>query len=958
MIKQLKKKKHNKNQGNSYIMVVATISFLSILVTAMLVAVAMCYRLKAYDINARDNFYYLEQAMDEIYAGVGADAMKHLNKAYDETIEVLVYFDTQDQSYVTMENADANRVLKSTYIKLVKEDSNYLNSTAVVSHLETFLSNKYDLNTNPEGVVLSVGNVSVDTDSVTIKDVVLKREALYSTYNTSKKKDANGNVEVMAGDTFVQTITTDLVIGSPEFYVNFNTIDSDLSDLYEFVFLADKGVEIEKATSKVSITGNIYAAADFYNKDYETLPSTSVTVYDEKADRFQAYNGKTEKSMYSGFYMDGSDVIISAKKMIVPGTIAAFNSANLVVSSPDQTVGNYSDIWADGIVLGGYSLLKDPLTKEVQGSVVKLRANAYISDDLEINAEASDFTMVGDYYGYNYASTDNRIYTNECITANGGRTYLSGVSQTISDGATIQGQAHYNSSAILVNGQDAVLDLSKVANMYVAGQAYIETSKVKKESDKVLDANGQETETDYQVTNRNNELETVTKTTYDYPEMKTGTNPDDYTTSTIQVDDADTDDKTNIQDYRTGEAISIKSNQLAYIPNWAVKDDENGLYLNLPERLRSLDVFKDKWADLARIPVIKTVISGKKYYYFDFSTEATTQAGLTQDVMNKFIEAYANMFTLQPGETASQGEVYGLTNITDYDDFSIKMLKVNASYENDKPVTDTAGNLENIYSNSAISVTNGTSITIKAKSSSIKPLLAAKDKLDANAQEQNRYAGATASEVTVDSNPLTTAKNVTAKLQSQYKEVKWTLTARSSDPQAVQASHTMSESEITPINYFLKMSNMYDTGWVNINNAELKSGYKIWVTDGDVNVTSDADEKGAVKGMIICRGDVTFTDDVKSFEGIIITGSKIKVNHSMHFMANEEIVKTILRECDESQNSSTDNYFAVCKLFKKYQPIYGKSETNGTLKTELTKSISAVQFEDILSFNNWKKNVD
>ena len=86
MIKKILRKRKVHNQGNTFIMVVATLSFLAVLVAAMLVAVALCYRLKAYDINARDNFYYLEQAMDEIYAGVGTEAMQHLNTAYDDTI--------------------------------------------------------------------------------------------------------------------------------------------------------------------------------------------------------------------------------------------------------------------------------------------------------------------------------------------------------------------------------------------------------------------------------------------------------------------------------------------------------------------------------------------------------------------------------------------------------------------------------------------------------------------------------------------------------------------------------------------------------------------------------------------------------------------------------------------------------------------------------------------------------
>ena len=77
-------------------------------------------------------------------------------------------------------------------------------------------------------------------------------------------------------------------------------------------------------------------------------------------------------------------------------------------------------------------------------------------------------------------------------------------------------------------------------------------------------------------------------------------------------------------------------------------------------------------------------------------------------------------------------------------------------------------------------------------------------------------------------------------------------------------------------------------------------------------------------------------------------------------MANAEIVKTILRECDESQQYSdpSKNHFEVCELFQQYISVYKQDSPSGAIETENTKSISAVQFEDILSFNNWKKNVD
>ncbi len=990
IIKQKKTKKMH-NQGNSFIMVVATLSFLAVLVAAMLVAVALCYRLKAYDINARDNFYYLEQAMDEIYAGVGADAMKHLNSAYDDTVEVLVYYDANKKAYVTMDDQEANNILKNTYMQLIKNDANYANSTAVNTHLKSFMSNVYNSTSKPEGVLLSVGNVSSTADTLTIHNLVLKREAVYSTINT-RKTDSG---VAPAGDTFVQTITTDLVISKPEFDVRFNTIDSDLSDLYEFIIVADKGMEIHNATSKVNITGNIYAASDFYNKDY----ATAVSSYESREARYLACDGKNERSMYSGIYINGSDVILSSDKVIVPGTIAAFNSANLILSGSSQSKYSVSEVWADGIVLGGYSLLKSNRTADepegtVQGSVVNMRANAYIYDDLELNAEASEYSLVGQYFGYNYASTDNRTYVNTCVTANGGRVYADSVkNEAIKDGATIDGQAHYNSSAIIINGQNSSLDLSNVSNMYIAGQAYIETSKVTKKHDKAIDADGKETANEYQVKNKNGELESVKFNTYDYPTMTPANGDkaaDNYTIDSQTVEDNKGKDKadkvtgTNIQDYRTGEAISVKSNQLAYIPTKYITDDETGLYFTIPPEFMNLDIFTDTWKItkdeagkiISKIPIIKTVVSGKVYYFFDFSTEATNKAtvagGVTSDVMNKFIEGYAELFTPDENGVVA-GETAGLTDITDYDYFKVKMLSVNTTYSEDEDKVPTYENgqfvkkkegeptVGTIYSNSAITVKNGNTFTIKAKSSAIGPLVEAQKIIDANIDEQNKYRDSSEKrsaelawgDISAN-NAQSSANTISKQLQQQYKEVKWTLSAMSSNPDAVNAAHTMNESEITPINYYFHFNKIEDKV------VKLNSGYKVWIDDGDVEITTDDFTNGNVKGLVICKGDVTFADDVDSFEGLIVSGSKIIVNDSLNLMANAEIVKTILRECDESQQytDSSKNHFDVCELFQQYQSVYKQDSSSDVVETEETKSISAVQFEDVLSFNNWKKNVD
>jgi len=168
----------------------------------------------------------------------------------------------------------------------------------------------------------------------------------------------------------------------------------------------------------------------------------------------------------------------------------------------------------------------------------------------------------------------------------------------------------------------------------------------------------------------------------------------------------------------------------------------------------------------------------------------------------------------------------------------------------------------------------------------------------------------------------------------------------------------MNESDITPINHFFYFNKLDKT-----ENILLDSGYKVWMSDEDIEINADDFAKGDVKGLVLCKGDVTFDATVKSFEGLIVSGGKIIVNQTMNFSANEEIIKSILRECDESQKykgtlENARNHFNVCEMFQQYQSFYVPETETGDIKTESMKSISAVQFEDILSFQNWKKNVD
>ena len=108
-MKKLKKlfRKLKSNAGSSIIMVIVSVAFIGIIVGALLSAAVLSYRLKLQDLNSKENFYYVEQAMNEIYAGVGTQTVKDLQDAYLYTVENMVEYDLGKSRYVTKSQDEA-----------------------------------------------------------------------------------------------------------------------------------------------------------------------------------------------------------------------------------------------------------------------------------------------------------------------------------------------------------------------------------------------------------------------------------------------------------------------------------------------------------------------------------------------------------------------------------------------------------------------------------------------------------------------------------------------------------------------------------------------------------------------------------------------------------------------------------------------------------------------------------
>lgn len=960
-------------------MVVVSMAFIGIVVGALLTAAGYAYRLRMQDLNARDNFYYVEHAMEEIYAGVGSETLVNMQDAYVYTVENMVRYDVATQTYVNISNDDAEKMFKDKFMENLSTND-FFAQASIADSLSKFITDETVV-LDPSRLYVQRDYINVNgvqvLDKITIKNVTLTRTAKYD------KSTANGD--------YTQTLSTDIEIGNPDFDVLFNAAGGDSTNIFGFAMVADMGVEINE-TQPVTIAGNIYAASDYYNKRYNesTYDSsvedsdktfkasnnleythgsvTSKTYTSENNNTYynnyatinnpltpgerEYYDGVNTRSMYSGLFIDRTDVSILADMIIVPGTIAVMDTGSLSVFGKNGMSVAESEVWADNIILGGYSskiyVKKDTDGNDVYsytGSSANIRANMYIKDDMELNATASDFKLRGKYYGYGDSTMkDSRTFIPTVDLDNFQRDYVvydtngNPVKQNGKVVTEKENRGHYNSSAVIVNGEKSTLDLSETTVLYLAGRAYIELSK-------------DVTSEDFQEKNGNTVTgDFVNKQTVEF--VPEGNN----------FDTTDPNDTLFIRDYKTGESLTLKTNQLAYIPvqytgmptpavaldgnvRVAADDFGNTQYdADLHPALRGSALFEkyfpavrfvdanDKYA----IPCIMQEVSGKKYYYYDFERaynmikNAAGVLGTGVYDSAAFVaqfpsaEAYAAGFikdyVAELNDPNSVIKDY-LTDISDYEGFDAGTIKI--------PRT---GNDSFVYSSGAITTKSETEFNVVVDNST---------NLSTLFSSQNGF------EVTG-----TLPADYSKDLAKEYNFVKWNLGHFASNADGDNEKQyitemidndSFGEASITPINRFLNFDKLNTTKKLN-----LSSDYYVVYSDEDVVVNGT----GIVKGIILTKGDVTFGANVTGFEGLIVSGGKVYVTGKVQTItASAEICRAILREC---QLSGSDDCKTFLSLFKGYEDSSIIADDN----VSSAKTIDTIDYSDVVKYNNWMKNVE
>lgn len=938
MIERLKRKlRHTDDHGSSFVLVIVATTFMCILASAILMGAMMTYKLKYYKLNSLNNFYEVETALDEMYAGVGAATNEHLYSAYTTTAELVVVYDTKAQAYTTLDNKSANELFKKLFMTGFVADTNYKSLQNVTETLQSFISNEYDAADNPNGVRLDTSNMKLiytdannKTTTQSYKSNGTVKTAKDSGYENDKVQSVtfknicvkrSVDLQGSTAGTYEQSITTDIVLTEPEYNVSFDTSSVSNNTLYEYAILADMGVEVgednDNRTTDAQVKGNIYAASDYYNKDYNDVAETKVTnKYESKPSTMW---GTKDSSAYSGIFVNGKNTSLTLNSDVVvcSGSLAAYNGAEINLSGRTQTL---SELWADNIVIGG----KD-------GGSLKASADAYIFDDTELNAEKASLKFTqGSYFGYSYNAQDTRSLN-----------YLRQKGY-LATGYKLR--SHFSDSAIIVNGKNSTLDLQELNSLYIAGKSYIEFSKIAASSVPEDDEN-------------------------------------------ITVDENADYAFTTLEDYSTGQSLDVKTNQLMFLTQWSVVnntekvDPDTGITtvtLQFPKTFEAdaniLDLYDDFLNDLATegdkgVTAIKQTVSGHDYYYL-YIEDGKDSSNVSN--AERFAEKYYKLLQDYGDEISSK-----LYNVQKYEQFQVKLVlpaegKINASgavtdQNNDDSLflrasttttMDVATALDNVSTGKVftnILGNKGTDNNKKAFNDLKADALKLAGSGTASDEEQtSTFLSYMYINMKDHLSVLNNVDDKTKRTQNAWEIANYTSSSvgylSSYDKDRDTYSYDYS---ITPLNHYVDLAYVFSKNLSiekTIGNATDNEAKTIVINSGDVKLQPNNGD-GSFQGIIIAGGNVRFDENVKSFRGMIITGSKLIIDHNMSISADAAFVANLLEQCSESTDEKLNTL--TTKVLKNYTS--SKSEGN----TEVTgASISDISYEDILVFQNWKKNVE
>lgn len=475
-MKQIKKMFGNKlnNKGNTLGVVVIGIILLGILGTLILNITAANYQMKIVDNQSKKNFYYVEKAVDEIYAGIGVEAMGAVSDAYQHVLTNMVSENITDGKLVTLSNDQADLEFSRKYFQNLKNKYMEDETTGLSLPIETTLDTL-------KSYIETVSDVTFELEKLTTTEIV---------YDVAQKEMRLKDIKVSSrtASGYYSSVTTDFVITLPDTELGF--VDSDSikwAELYKFALVVDGYETLQKKVDNGTVDSNTLLQITrqrLLNRDIASLTiqsGWSNLTTNVIGNIYVGTNSVSRKNSVD--VASNSKFNVYAKNFICGGSVVLRNAtANFNGINPtNMDIEDGVDLKEYGLIDGspvGLRLWANNLTTEellnnYAGIETKSELNVHgdciIADDLEINGDNSKVRINGNYFGYGYTGSSS----DEAVEADSSETTFFSAGTLLSNYI----YEHEKRSAIIVNGKNADIILEPATSndvVILGGRAYID----------------------------------------------------------------------------------------------------------------------------------------------------------------------------------------------------------------------------------------------------------------------------------------------------------------------------------------------------------------------------------------------------------------------------------------------------------------------------------------------------
>lgn len=419
MMKRDKRKKlHQDNRGGAMVMVLVIIAFITILAGVLMFVAYAGYEMRIVDKQGKDNFYTAETVLDEINVGLQGEISAALSEAYQQVMVNYAVYETEPARAINF----YQKYYKVLEDRLAESPSS---GTYSVDILRGYLSADVLGDGNGAAAGFGTHGAIVESNVETGKYKLKKSTATI-----------NGTPDVPTGLTledlkvsyvnetgYVSIISTDIHLSIPA--MDFGAVSS-YPDLDGYSMIADNKIFFEN-----NMSGTVTVKGDAYAGNADSVP---IDPHDP--------NDKGTTAIYIN--------TIDAVQFTTPDYADADSFSRLVGSGDIDVARGQLD--TENIELWGRNIL-------LNGTGVKLKGNTNLSDDLVLDGTGSQAVIEGEYNGFGV------LDLNEVNTPGNASEFDLNAEENSE-----------NSSAIIVNGKDSMLDLSGLERLIVGGHAYVKTA--------------------------------------------------------------------------------------------------------------------------------------------------------------------------------------------------------------------------------------------------------------------------------------------------------------------------------------------------------------------------------------------------------------------------------------------------------------------------------------------------